>query len=32
MIKVPGYKERDQGKNAWKAVDKEIGLEEGSYC
>ena len=23
---IPRYKERDQYKNAWKAVDKEIGL------
>ena len=25
----PGYKERDQCKNAWKGVEEEIGLEEG---
>ena len=28
----PRYKERDRYKNAWKAVDEEIGLEEGSSC
>ena len=28
----PWRKERDQCKNAWKGVKKEIGLEEGSYC
>ena len=27
----PRYKERDWCKNAWKAVEEEIGLEEGSY-
>ena len=30
--KVPGQKERDRCKNAWKAVEEEIGLEEGSHC
>ena len=28
----PEYKERDRCKNAWKVVEEEIGLEEGSYC
>ena len=28
----PEYKERDWCKNAWKTVDEENGLEEGSYC
>ena len=28
----PGYKERDRRKNACKAVEEEIGFEEGSYC
>lgn len=27
-----GYKERDRVKNAWKAVENELGLEEGLYC
>ena len=27
-----GYKEKDRCKNAWKVVDEEVGLEEGSYC
>ena len=28
----PEYKERDRCKNSWKAVEEEIGLEEGNYC
>ena len=28
----PEYKERDRCKNAWKTVNKEIGLKESSYC
>lgn len=26
-----GYKERDRKKNAWGAVEKELGYEEGIY-
>ena len=26
-----GYKERDRKKNAWKAVDDELGYEEGMF-
>ena len=28
----PGYKERDQCKTTWKAIEEEICLEEGSHC
>ena len=27
-----GYKERDRVKNAWKAVENVLGIEEGLYC
>ena len=27
-----GYKEREQCKNAWKVVDEEVVLKEGTYC
>ena len=33
MLKVfPDTKKETGVKNAWKAVEEEIGLEEGSYC
>ena len=30
--RFPGYKEREQRKNAWKVVNEEVVLKEGTYC